>query len=350
VKILVTGASGFIGSAFVVRALEKTDCSIVAMIRDTDRRHQARLFCQERGKVFAEGQQDGRVRIVNADLLHDISGVTEGCDAVVNFAAKTFVDHSIRDPWPFIEANVVGTYRILEDARKNKVKFFVQVSTDEVYGAILDGAYKEDARLNPSNPYAASKAGADALVQSYANTFGMWTAITRTENNYGPFQHSQKVIPAFVRALNENRRLPVYGDGKHRRQWLWVDDHVDAILLLLKFATMKEQGLYTGHDLSSGQIFHVAGSQELENLELAKAVIIAYDKHYGQEDASRGEDLRWRDRVQFIDDHDVRPGHDRRYALVCDKMAALGWGPQVSLEEGIERAVAWYALNSWWLT
>jgi len=251
--------------------------------------------------------------------------------------------NSIRDPWPFINTNVVGTYRILEDARKQGVKYFIQVSTDEVYGAILDGAYSEDSRINPTNPYAASKAGADALVISYAHTFGMWTAVTRTENNYGPFQHPQKVFPTFVGKALRGEKLPVYGDGKHRRQWLWVDDHVDAILKLLSRAIEGE--IHYGDKISSGQVFHVAGSQELENLELARKVldVLVAKKSI----PSYGDYDSW---IEMIPDHNIRPGHDRRYALVCDKMQSLGWSPKVSLQEGIERAVAWYAENRWWLS
>lgn len=335
-KILVTGASGFIGSHFVKEVLSKTEHSVVALVRNTDQRNARRLVSGLQGEELSAMLE--RRRLVCGDLLGDISGLTEGCDAVVNFAAKTFVDHSIRDPWPFIEANVVGTYRLLEDARRNGVKRFIQISTDEVYGAILDGAYKEDARINPTNPYAAAKAGADALTISYTHTFGLWTAITRTENNYGPFQHPQKVFPAFVRALLRGEQLPVYGDGKHRRQWLWVTDHCAAVIKLLTA------------DVAPAQIFHVAGSQELENLELAKRIIAAYDNcMYHGEANSDDPDLWWKRRIRFMDDHNVRPGHDRRYALVCEKMKELGWEPQVKLEEGIPMAVEWYVENRGWL-
>lgn len=328
-KILVTGASGFIGSHFVKAVLKKTDHSVVALIRNSDQRNLARL-------AIDTNIPEGRLRVVFGDLLGDISGLTEGCDAVVNFAAKTFVDHSIRDPWPFIEANVVGTYKLLEDSRRNGVKRYIQISTDEVYGAILHGAYSEDARINPTNPYAAAKAGADALTISYTHTFGLWTAITRTENNYGPWQHPQKAFPAFVKALLAGKQIPVYGDGKHRRQWLWVDDHCEAVLLLLD----------TAHLLKPGQIFHVAGSQELENMELAHKIIEAFWRKVSQDTHT---DDGWKEHIRFMDDHNVRPGHDRRYALVCDRMKELGWEPKIDLETGIQMAVNWYVDNKWWL-
>jgi dTDP-glucose 4,6-dehydratase len=232
------------------------------------------------------------------------------------------VDHSIRDALPFIEANVMGTYRLLEDARRNKVKRYIQVSTDEVYGAILNGAYTEDSRLNPTNPYAASKAGADALAISYAHTYKLHTTVTRTENNYGPWQHPQKALPVFTKAANKGLQLPVYGDGLHSRQWLWVDDHVDGILTLLQ------------KDITPGEVYHVAGNQELTNLDLAKKIL----RYCGKPE----------DHIRFVPDHDIRPGHDRRYALVCDKLRALGWEPKVSLDVGLAEAVTWYSQNQWW--
>jgi dTDP-glucose 4,6-dehydratase len=261
-------------------------------------------------------------------LLEDISGVCEGVDWVVNFAAKTFVDHSIRDPEPFVQSNVVGTIRLLEEARRQKVKRFIQVSTDEVYGSILKGAYGEAAPINPSNVYAASKAGADALAIAYARTFGLHTIITRTENNYSTHQHPQKVIPAFVKALLAGKPVPVYGDGLHVRQWLHVSDHCSAIRMLLE----TDQA-------PPGSVWHVAGNQELTNIDLARRIIAAFPLDGPVEDF-----------IQYVPDHDIRPGHDRRYALSTEKITALGWKPVVPLEKGIPETVAWYRNNPDWLT
>lgn len=317
-NVLVTGARGFIGSQ-LANVLADTDIfnSVTAFIRDTNSWSEARLNGPE-----------GKMRVVRGDLNGDISGLCEGIDVVYNLAAKTFVDHSIRDPGPFIESNVLGTANLLEEARRQGVKAFFQISTDEVYGQILEGAHDENAPLCPRNPYAASKAGADALVISYAHTFGMWTCVTRTENNYGPFQHVQKVMPNFINKALKGEKLPVYGDGQHVRQWLHVDDHVKALVMLY----LKG---YLGKRVESGEVFHVAGRQELTNLELAQILLEKLEKPT--------------DRIEFIDDHNIRPGHDRRYALSCDKIKqAIGWVPEISLDLGISDTVKWYKDNPWW--
>jgi len=315
-KFLVTGVLGFIGSYFarwLIRA--ERDVSIVGVGRNTDQRNLRRL-------ELLPG--DSRFKLVYCDVARDdVSELFEGVDYAVNFAAKTFVDHSIRDPEPFIQSNIVGTFRLLEAARKAKgLRRYVQISTDEVYGQILEGAYKEEAPLNPRNPYASTKAAGDMLCIAYYNTYGLPVIITRTENNYGPYQHPQKAIPTFVRTALRNEPLPIYGDGKHRRMWLHVEDHCRAVLHLLKVG-------------KPGEIYHVAGEQELENLELAKTVLKLLGKP---------EDM-----VKFIPDTDIRPGHDRRYALNVEKLRATGWAPKIGLQEGLKRTVEWYAANRSWL-
>lgn len=324
-KILVTGARGFIGSCFVKATLgTRPDVQVVALVRDSNQNNRARL----------DGNTPGfeRLRIHHGDLTQDISGICEDVDVVVNFAAKTFVDRSIKDPKPFVESNVLGTYALLEQARKDKVKRYIQISTDEVYGAILSGSYKEDARINPTNPYAATKAGADALVMAYTHTFGLWTAITRTENNYGPYQGPEKVFPTFVKKALKGEQLPVYGDGKHRRMWLHVSDHVAAVWHLIEA------------DVPSGEVWHVAGEQELENLELAHWILRAVD-NYNDPRATQSFERR----IKFVPDYNIRPGHDRRYALNCEKLRATGWAPKVALELGIAATVDWYCKNQWWM-
>ncbi len=331
-RLLITGASGFIGSAFIRNwaewkmSIDKPDepaaiDSIVGFARRTSDWAFKRLQTRE----IQQLTDNGLIRMVYGDLNGDISGLCEGVDAVVNFAAKTFVDHSIRDPGPFIESNTVGALRLLEEARRQKVKAFINISTDEVYGQILTGAYTETAAINPRNPYAASKAGADALTIAHHHTFGMWTAVTRTENNYGQFQHPQKALPVFTAKALSNQPIPVYGDGGHIRQWLHVSDHVRAVMFLLK----------RWQDLPGGEVWHVAGSQELTNTELATKICKILKKPT--------------DLITYIDDMNIRPGHDRRYALNCDKMHTLGWKPLIGLDEGIEHTVKWYRDNMQWL-
>jgi len=234
---------------------------------------------------------------------------------------NTFVDHSIKDASAFVQSNIIGTYNLLEESRRNRVGKYVQVSTDEVYGSILEGAYKEDAPLNPTNPYSATKAAADMLVQSYGSTYGLKYIITRTENNYGKFQHPQKAMPVFVKNALNDVKIPVYGDGGHMRQWIRVEDHCLAIMHLI---SLEKEG-----------VFHVAGEQELQNVELAERILSILKKP--------------KSLIEFVPDFDIRPGHDRRYALNCDKLKSTGWRPKWDLQDGLEDAVKWYKENDWWL-
>jgi dTDP-glucose 4,6-dehydratase len=305
-KILITGARGFIGSALARRLINEGKHEIVAFARPTSNMSELRLASNPSFKI-----QYG-------DMLGDISGLCEGIDMVVHFAAKTHVDHSIKDATSFIMSNVVGTSRLLEEANRQKVKAFITISTDEVYGQILQGSYDESAPINPRNPYAASKAGADAITLAYHHTYGMWTAVTRTENNYGPYQHSQKAIPTFIKKAMRDDPLPVYGDGKHVRQWLYVDDHVNALCKMIQ----------SYKSLEPGEVWHIAGQQELTNTELANMII----KITGS-----------KSQIEYIEDHDIRPGHDRRYALSCDKMKdRLQWTPAIKIDEGLYKLYKWY--------
>lgn len=311
-RVLVTGVYGFIGSCFARHVLSTTDHTVVGFGRDSD---------QLKKKRIVDFVDSPRFRLQHGDLIGNISGLVERIDAVVHFAAKTFVDHSIKDPSAFIQSNVLGTYNLLEQCRQYKPKKYIQISTDEVYGAILEGHYKEDARLNPTNPYAATKAAGDMLALAYYNTYGLNVSITRTENNYGPFQHPQKALPVFVRCALEGKPLPVYGDGQHKRMWLNVLDHCSAVLMLI------ERG-------EPGEIYHVAGEQELTNIDLARMVL----RFCGKPE----------DRIELVPDWDIRPGHDRRYALDSSKIRALGWAPTFSLEAGMQEAVDWYWNHQWW--
>jgi dTDP-glucose 4,6-dehydratase len=313
-KILVTGCLGFIGSHFVRYILDNyMDIEIIGLNRNSNQKNRSRL---------EDAWNKKRFNMYFADFSRDnITDAFQDVDVVVHFGAKTFVDYSIRDPSPFIQSNVVGTYKILEEVRKSRsVEKYVQISTDEVYGSILEGKYKEDSRPNPTNPYAATKMGADMLVLSYHNSYGLKTIITRTENNYGEYQGAEKVFPVFVKKALQDKPLPVYGDGQHKRMWLYVEDHCSAIMHLL------EHG-------SWGEIYHVAGEHELANIDLAKKI----SRLVGRPE-----------NIQLVPDHDIRPGHDRRYALDCEKIKATGWNPKWSLDKGFKKTVDWYVDNQWW--
>lgn len=315
-RFLVTGVAGFIGSYFTKYTLKNYEnVSIVGLARNSSQKNFARI---------QEIINHPRFRLYYADFSKDdLSEVFKEIEYVFHFGARTMVDHSITNPEPFIQSNIVGVYRMLEQARRSKtLKLFFNISTDEVYGSILKGAYKEDSRLNPSNPYSASKAAGDMLIISYHNTYDLPAIITRTENNYGPYQDVEKVVPTFVRKALADEPLPVYGDGKHIRRWLYVEDHVRALLHLMEYGQI-------------GEIYHVAGEQELENLELAKRILKSLGKP---------EDL-----IEFVPDHDIRPGHDRRYALDVQKLKATGWKPKYSLDDGFQLAIDWYKNNQWWL-
>lgn len=335
-KILATGCLGFIGSHFVKYILKNTDWDIIGFNRDTDQRNKARLF--DEVNIDSGRFGNSRFKLIIGDLANNdnVSGLAEEVDYIAHFGAKTFVDHSIRDIGPFISSNIVGTYNIMEEARRcfksnGQLKRFIQVSTDEVYGSILNGAYKEDARLNPTNPYSATKAAGDMLALAYWNTYKLPVIITRTENNFGEFQHPQKVFPKFVKYALEGKKLPVYGDGKHIRQWIYVEDHCSAIYHLLISDLAK-----------NGDIYHVAGNQELMNIELVKKILGVL----GKEDKKYNDTYKW---VEYIEDFNIRPGHDRRYALNSNKIQEIGWKPKYSLDEGIEKTVNWYKDNQWWL-
>lgn len=316
IKILVTGCKGFIGSYFCKYVVENfKKVSVVGVARNTNQKHLARI---------EPILKNPRFNLYYADFAKDcLSDVIEDIDYVFHFGALTFVDYSIRDPGPFIQSNVVGTYRILEAERINakNLKCHFQISTDEVYGAILSGAYKEDAPLNPTNPYSATKAAGDMLCLSYYNTYGLPIIITRTENNYGPWQHPQKVMGVFTKKALNNESLPVYGDGKHSRMWLHVKDHVRGIIHLASEGKI-------------GEIYHIAGSKELTTLELAEKVLGTLGKP--------------KNLIEFVPDEKIRPGHDRRYALNTEKIRATGWKPIVPLEEGLTETINWYKNHPEW--
>lgn len=301
-RILVTGAAGFIGSNLVEYLLEETPHHVVSYDALSYAGKRARLeqFSDEQRHEFvkADINDDSRVRETIANV-----------DAVIHLAAQTHVDRSIDTASRFVDTNVGGTETLLRAARDTGIDQFVHVSTDEVYGEILDGRFAESDPLNPRNPYAATKAGGEHLVESYRRTHGVPTVIVRPSNAFGPNQHAEKLIPKFITRAANGDSLPIYGDGQHSREWTFVADLCRALHLLV------ERG-------EVGMVYNVGSGQERTTVEVAKAITDVLDVP---------ERL-----IEFVSD---RPGHDRRYALETTRIEDLGWQPTWSFEEGLEATV-----------
>jgi dTDP-glucose 4,6-dehydratase len=312
-RILVTGGAGFIGSNFVRHVLAThPDDQVVNLDKLTYAGNLENLRDVER---------DPRYRFVHGDIC-DAAVVREaldGVDAIAHFAAETHVDRSNLGAADFLQTNVIGTFTVLEAARERRIGRVLVVSTDEVYGSIARGAFKETDPLNPSNPYSAAKAGGDLLARAYWNTHKLPVIVTRSSNNYGPYQYPEKVIPLFITNALDDQPLPLYGDGKNVRDWLYVGDNCTAIDLVLRKG-------------AEGEIYNIGGGNEVENVDLTHQILRLVGKP---------ESL-----ITRVTD---RPGHDRRYAIDGAKMAALGWKPARDFGPGLEATVAWYRANeAWW--
>lgn len=313
-KILVTGGLGFIGSNFCRYIFSKySDCRIINIDKLGVGANQANLKDLENQKQY---------QFIKGDICDSklISKLIKSVDAIVNIAAETHVDRSIVAPIPFIQSNTMGTFTILEAMRKcNSNIRLVHVSTDEVYGEITDGSFKENDQLKPSNPYSASKAAADMFATAYHKTYGLDAVIIRCTNNYGPYQFPEKLIPkTIIRAL-KNLPVPIYGSGKNIRDWIYVQDHCEAIDLALRNG-------------ETGEIYNISAGNEIPNTKIARKILQLLDKP---------EDL-----ITFVED---RPGHDIRYSLDSSKIKSkLGWKPKFSFEEALKATVRWYVNNEWW--
>jgi dTDP-glucose 4,6-dehydratase len=317
-KILVTGGAGFIGSNFVRFVLrERPDASVVNLDKLT---YSGNL------ENLRDVEKDPRYRFVRGDICDaELAAETAaGCDTIVNFAAESHVDRSILDGRPFVTTNVLGTQALLDAARRAKVRRFLQVGTDEVYGSLpLDRPelrFTEDMGLAPNSPYAASKAAADLLVRACHHTHGFDAVITRCSNNFGPYQFPEKVIPLFVANLMEGKQVPLYGDGRNVRDWLHVDDHCRGVQLVADAGR-------------PGEVYNIGGGTELSNRELTERLLAAVGAGW--------------ERVRHVDD---RLGHDLRYSVDISKIAdELGYRPQVTFGAGLAATVAWYREHrDWW--
>ncbi len=315
-KLLVTGGLGFIGSNFCRYILEKrSDYELINVDKIGIGANPANLHDIENDKRYTFIKGD----ICNPQLMNRL---IHQVDAVVNIAAETHVDRSIADPYLFLENNTVGTFTILEAIRKHNHKArLLQVSTDEVYGEALEGSFTETTPPKPSNPYSASKAAADMFVLSYHKTFGLNVAITRCTNNFGPYQLPEKLVPKTVIRALRDLPIPIYGLGRNIRDWIYVQDHCEAL------ATVLEKG-------ESGEVYNVSAGNEVPNIEIARKIITQLNKP---------ESL-----INFVED---RPGHDARYSLDSSKIRhTLGWAPKFSFEASLEATVKWYLEHEHWWT
>ena len=312
-RLLVAGAAGFIGSNFV-RHVRRTrpDVAITVLDKLTYAGNLANLveFEGRPGYRFVHGD------ICDADLVNTLAGES---DAIVNFAAETHVDRSLMDPFAFIETDVRGTAVLCEAARRYGHEVFLLVSTDEVYGDVSEGRSAESDPLRPRSPYSASKAGGEHIARAYAESFGLPLLVTRGSNNYGPYQYPEKLIPVLITNAIDDMRLPLYNDGSAVRDYIYVEDHCRAIDQVL-------------HEAPAGGVYNVGTGIESTGLRVAEAVLDILGKP--------------RSLIEFVAD---RPGHDYRYALDVARITELGWEPQVTFAEGLERTVRWYQQHpEWW--
>ncbi|MBI3639005.1 MAG: dTDP-glucose 4,6-dehydratase [Thaumarchaeota archaeon] len=312
-RLLVTGGLGFIGSNFILHVNEKHPdfriTNIDAELPGSNKKNLSSLQDSNHYK-YVKGN------ITNKKLVDKL---VSGSDVVINFAAESHVDRSIADPRPFVDSNIVGVYTVLEAVRKYKKKF-IQISTDEVFGSLKKGSASEKYLLNPSSPYAASKASAELLVQSYIITYGCNAITTRCTNNYGPRQSPEKLIPKTIILAQKNKQIPIYGTGKNIRDWIYVLDHCDAILKIL----------FHG---KSGASYNISAANEIDNLTIVRKILKIMGKPL--------------DLIHFTKD---RPGHDFRYSLNSRKIRGeLCWKPKYNFEKGLERTINWYIENKkWW--
>ena len=312
-KLLVTGGYGFIGSNFILKLLEKhQEYKIMNVDAELNGSNPKNLSKIENNKnyEFVKGN------ITDYKLMKKL---ISKCDIVVNFAAESFVDRSINDASPFLVSNILGTHTILDIITKEKKKM-IQISTDEVFGSLENESATEETKFNPTNPYAATKASAELLVNSYFTTYNSNVIITRCTNNYGPRQFPEKLIPKTILLADQNKKIPIYGSGTNIRDWIFVDDHCNAIFDIL----------ING---KSGESYNISASNEINNITIVKKILSLMNK---------SEDL-----IEFVED---RPGHDFRYSMDSQKIKnEMNWNTKVNFEEGIKKTVEWYLSNrEWW--
>ena len=305
-KMLITGGAGFIGCNFVHQMVENHDHDLVIFDKLT---YAANLD-------YLVDVKD-KIEFVKGDIgdSEAVKNVMKECEMVVNFAAETHVDRSIEDPGVFVKTDVIGTYNLLEYVRKYDVERYLQISTDEVYGSIDNGSFTEKSNIDPSSPYSASKAGADVLVSAYYKTYGAPVVITRSSNNFGPYQFPEKLIPLFILNAMQNKKLPVFGDGKNVRDWIFAPDNCTGIYTALMKGNL-------------GEVYNIGGGNEKNNLEITRLIL---------EILGKPESL-----ITFVED---RLGHDKRYSLDSSKIMKFGWKPEWKFEDALTETINWYVEN-----
>lgn len=310
-RVLVTGGAGFIGSNFTRYLLETyPDCQVTVLDKLTYAGNLANL----------KGLDERRLRFVRGDICdrEAVEEAARGCDAIVNFAAESHVDRSLMDAYGFVLTDVLGPCVLLDASLRLGIERFLQVSTDEVYGAVLEGSSREYDRLEPRSPYSASKAGGEFMVRAYAASHGVRAIITRASNNIGPYQYPEKAAPLFITNAIDDQPLPIYGDGRAVRDYLYVRDHCAAIDLLLRRG-------------EPGGCYNVGAGNEVDTIMLSTGILDLLGKP--------------RSLMRFVAD---RPGHDRRYSVDSRRLRALGWAPAESFATALEKTVRWYVDNQWW--
>ena len=266
-------------------------------------------------------ENNPRYNFIKGDIADEkiVDEAAKDVDVIINYAAETHVDRSILGPKAFITTDVLGTYALLEAAKKYNIKKYIQISTDEVFGSINDGKFTEESPFEPNSPYAASKAGGDHLCRAYFKTYGVPVIVTHSCNFFGPYQYPEKLIPLFITNLLENKKVPVYGDGQQIREWIFTEDHCRAIDAILQKGEI-------------GEVYNIGAGNEIPNIEITKSLL----KELGKDESS----------IDYVKD---RPGHDRRYAIDSTKLRKLGWKPETNFEDGVKQTVSWYKQNEqWW--
>lgn len=312
-KVLVTGGLGFIGSNFVRYLLKKyPDLHLVNLDKET--------YCGN-PENLRDVEEDARYEFIRGDIcdLQTVQEAMSGCSSLFHFAAQTHVDRSILKADEFVRTNVVGTHTLLEAARRRGIQKFIHISTDEVYGSIEKGSFTEESPLNPSSPYSASKASADLMVSAYFKTYHLPVIITRCTNNFGPYQYPEKLVSLFITNALENRKLPLYGDGLHRREWIYVLDHCEALDLIWREGKV-------------GEIYNIGSGKDISNKEISLAILKIVEKPQTL--------------IEYVKD---RPGHDRRYSVDTAKLRSLGWKVRYPFEEALQETIRWYQdRGEWW--